>query len=211
MEAARLRRPSPSIGIFAPKVVAWPAFSRLIDDCRRHFRARRVVIRWHPDMIGRTALATVLEDATGIVETPGSASLHEVVDLCDWVVADVASNVHLQVLKLGVPTVAISQMSVLDDDSVDLYGFVANRLIFPPAATLSSLPIDAVVAFYGPEWAGRFRRYDAGYLEPEHVMTSRLREALHRVLGECRPLESPHSVPVTADPVVRRKRPAAGM
>ena len=188
MDPARLRRPEPAIGFFAPKVVAWPEFARMIDDCREHFRARHIVIRWHPSMIDRPRLATVLTDASHIVETPATSSLMEVTDMCDWVVADAASNVHVQVLKLGVPTVAVSGIGFLPGEHADMYGFVANRLVFPPVPRLRALAIDDVERFYGAEWSARFQRYDASYMRPEPASDAQLADAIRAALAGGRPV-----------------------
>lgn len=190
MDPSRLRRPKPIIGIFAPKVIVWPVFSAMIDDCRQHFRARQIVIRWHPSMIGRPELAKVLSDASDILETPRTATLLDVATLCDWVVADASSNVHLPVLKLGVPTVALNQIGALGDDQADIYGFVANRVVFPPVKALRTLPIEEVVAFYGPAWTERFQRYDASYLQPDHLVMKNLAHALQVALGDHRPAQA---------------------
>ena len=39
-------------------------------------------------------------------------SLADVARTCDWVIADENSNVHLEVLKLGIPTLAIRRLGL---------------------------------------------------------------------------------------------------
>src|SRR6185503_18005142 len=38
IDPRRFERPEPAIGIFPPKVLSWPTFAAIVDDCRRHFR-----------------------------------------------------------------------------------------------------------------------------------------------------------------------------
>jgi hypothetical protein len=189
MDPSRLKRARPAIGIFAPKVIVWPVFAEMIDDCRRHFQARAIVIRWHPSMLEDPALRTHLDDVSGIVETAATDSLASVAARCDWIVANASSNVHLQVLKMGIPTVAIRQIGVTSED---LYGFVANRVVLPPVAALRQLSPDDAMSFYGQDWIARFRRYDAAYLKPESEVMAELRQALQNLLSE-RPIS--HAAP----------------
>lgn len=187
MDPMRLRRPRPAIGVFAPKAVGWRVLSVIIDDCRTRFAARQILIRWHPSMLERPDLSRWCDDLTVVVETSPSASLRDVAGMCDWAVTDANSNVLLPVLKLGVPTVTVSQIGVLDEASVDTYGFVANRVVFPPLAALRSLPVDEVSEFYGSQWVERFREYDASYLQPDQVVSTGLSRSLDDVLGAHRP------------------------
>ena len=57
MRTDRLRKKSPTIGVFAPKVIRWPQFAGLIADCRRLFTPARILIRWHPSMLGPSRLS----------------------------------------------------------------------------------------------------------------------------------------------------------
>ena len=188
MEASRLQRPKPVIGIFPPKVVAWPVLSSIIDDCRRTFGARQVIIRWHPSMIGSRKLVSTVSDVSGIVETPQATALPDVAAQCDWVVADAGSNVHLQVLKMGIPTIAVVGMGV---HHADQYGFVAARVVFPPIASLRDLPLCEAMTFYSGEWAARFQRYDASYLRAADALSAGLNDAIDAVLQD-RPARPPH-------------------
>ena len=164
MDAGRFGRPSPSIGIFPPKVFSWDALAAIVADCRTHFHARQIVIRWHPSMLEPPRLHEVIRDRTGIVESPREASLPDVARQCDWVVAAENSNVHLPVMKLGIPTVVVKGLGLYPDDRADLYGFVANRIVFPPIRALRDLPVAECRAFFEDEWAARFAQYDASYL-----------------------------------------------
>lgn len=182
MDSSRLLKPHPSVGIFAPKAIEWPVFRALIEDCRRRFGAREILIRWHPSMLEQPDVKRVLADASGIIETPRRSALEEVATRCDWVVADVDSNVHLPTLKLGVPTVSVKDFGIMRDGQSDIYGFVRDRVIYPAVASLSAMAVEHVVAFYSGDWEERFRRYDAGYMRVPSEIDDEVREALTRVM-----------------------------
>ncbi len=178
MDTGRFERQSPAIGIFPPKAFSWDALAAIVADCRGHFDARRIVIRWHPSMLEPPRLSEVIPDLTGIVESPRDASLPEVARQCDWVVAAENSNVHLPVMKLGIPTVVVKGLGLYPDNRADLYGFVANGIVFPPVPALRNLRADACRAFFEDGWAARFAQYDASYLRSRSEIVSDVRRAV---------------------------------
>jgi len=183
LRAEQLSKTKPTIGIFAPKVVRWPRLGELIADCQRLFAPARILIRWHPSMLGPSRLSATLADTNNVRQTPSGLRLQEVAQQCDWVIADENSHVHLGVLKAGVPTVPIRDFSVLPASRADLYGFVGSRIIPPPVASVREVSLEVLRAFYAHDWAERFRRFDAGYLSPPGRLTGEVREAILRVLA----------------------------
>jgi len=176
MDAARLLRPEPVIGIFTSKALSWPTFAAVVDDCRR-LGARRILIRWHPSMLEPPNLSRVLGNLSDVVETPASAMLADVASQCDWVVADENSNVHLQVLKLGIPTIAIARLGVYPESRGDQYGFVTSGVV-PMAASLKAVDRSELADFFSGNWAERFARYDASYLRDADVVATEVRDAV---------------------------------
>ena len=69
MDAQKFLLKKPVIGIFASKVVCWPQFISLIKDCRIQFSPDKILIRWHPNMLGKSKLASELADVSDVVET----------------------------------------------------------------------------------------------------------------------------------------------
>lgn len=183
IDASRLARPNPVIGVFTPKAIAWPTFAAVIEDCRRHYRASRIVIRWHPSMLEPPRLGAVLDDLSGVVESPRTAPLVEVARQCDWVVADENSNVHLPVLKLGIPTIAVRRLGLYPESRSDLYGFIAAGVVFAASDRLRDIEPGALAAFFSECWAARFRTYDASYLRPVDAIGSEVRRAVGRLVG----------------------------
>jgi hypothetical protein len=182
LDVSRFERPAPVVGIFAPKATNWPAFAKVIDDCRAVFGARRVVIRWHPSRLDQARYLHLLSDRSGIEESPMSATLVEVARQCDWVVADENSNVHLPVLKLGIPTVVVKGLGLYPESRSDMYGFAAAGVVFPPVRSLRDLQSVAFKAFFDVAWTERFRQYDASYLRAPADVALEVRTAIQRTI-----------------------------
>ena len=182
LDPRRFQRVNPVIGVFTPKAVSWPTLAAIIDDCRRCFQARKIVIRWHPSMFEAPRLARVVEDRRGVEESPGTAALADVAPQCDWVIADENSNVHLPVLKLGIPTVAVRRLGLYPESRSDLYGFAANGVVFPPVASIRDVRAEAFVAFFADGWASRFAQHDASYLRPPDDVGQEVHGAVWRLL-----------------------------
>jgi hypothetical protein len=188
LDAARFARPTPVVGIFTPKAVSWPRFAQIVDDCRAHFSARQIVIRWHPSMLERPHLAEHIGDTTGIVETSPAEELTTVARQCDWVIADENSGVHLPVLKLGIPTIAVKNMGLYPPSRSDLYGFAAEGVVYPPVSSIREITPDALTAFFSGGWSAKFQHFDASYLRPPHAVGGDVRSAIWR-LFEAEPAE----------------------
>ena len=186
LDVSRFERRAPVIGIFAPKATNWPAFAAVIEDCRAVFGAKRVVIRWHPSRLDQARYLHLLRDRAGIEESPMSATLLEVAAQCDWVIADENSNVHLPVLKLGIPTVVIKGLGLYPESRADMYGFAAAGVVFPPVRSLRELQPPKFKAFFDAVWVERFRQYDASYLRPSAEIGVEVRAAIQRTIKTSR-------------------------
>jgi len=182
LDPRRFERPNPVIGIFTPKALSWPRLALVIEDCCRYFRARQVVVRWHPSMLEPPRLGRSVGDLSGIVECPAGASLVETARQCDWVVADENSNVHLPVLKLGIPTIAVRNLGLYPESRSDLYGFIAAGIVFPAVERIRDVQPDVLAAFFSDCWTARFRRYDASYLRPAEPIGAEVRRAVWNLL-----------------------------
>ncbi len=178
LDATRFARANPVVGIFTPKAISWPALSAIISDCRQHLHARQIIIRWHPSMIEPPKLDHVLKDLTGVVESSPKATVWEIAAQCDWVIADENSGVHLPVMKLGIPTVAIKHLGLYPDSRSDLYGFAANDIVYPPVDSIREVRAEALASFFAGEWPARFQKYDAAYLRPETIIGAEVQRAI---------------------------------
>jgi hypothetical protein len=192
LDPRRLERRTPIIGIFPPKAFSWKTFAEIVDDCRAHYRASRIVIRWHPSMLESPRLAHHLSDRTDIVEYPGSAPFDEVARQCDWVIAAENSNVHLPLLKLGIPTVAVNGLGVYPKSRSDLYGFIEHGIVFPPVRSIRDLRADEFAAFFSDCWVTRFKQYDASYLLPHGAIEDEVRRAIRQLL-DAAPVQAAHA------------------
>jgi hypothetical protein len=184
LDVGRFDKPAPVIGVFTPKAVSWATLQEIVTDCRQHYGAHRILIRWHPSMLERPRLSQVLTDLSHVVETPRTAVLSDVARQCDWVVADENSAVHLPVLKLGIPTIAVAHLGIYPRSRSDLYGFARDGVILPPVSSLRHIQRDAVGRFFADGWAARFERYDASYLRSEAVIANEVRRAVSALSRE---------------------------
>lgn len=191
LDAGRIARPSPVVGIFAPKALSWTTLATIITDCRERYGARQVVIRWHPSRLDPARHLHSLGDLSWVEESPMGAALADVARRCDWVIADENSNVHLPVLKLGIPTVAVTRLGLYPQSRSDMYGFAAAGIVFPPVSSVRDVSIDAFMAFFAEGWVDRFRQYDASYLRPEVEIGAEVRQALARLIERPSPEGQP--------------------
>lgn len=180
LDPARLARPSPSIGIFLPKIVSHPVLARAIDDLRQRFRARAILVRPHPDMIGGDVASGVR--APGVEVTSGREPLERVAAGCDFVVASIDSNVHLPVLRAGIPTVAVAGLRAGPGADGDLFGFRSGRIVFF-TSSIGDLDLASAQRFYAGDWVTRFRQFDAAYLRTGTEVSAEVVTALHRATG----------------------------
>ena len=134
-------------------------------------------------MLESPHLAHRVADRSGISEYPGSAPFHEVARQCDWVIAAENSNVHLPLLKLGIPTVAVKGLGLYPRSRSDLYGFIEHGVVFPPLDSIRDLRADEVAAFFSDRWIMRFKEYDASYLLPPGAIENEVRRAIQQVLS----------------------------
>jgi hypothetical protein len=182
LDVARLERQEPVIGIFTPKAITWPRLTAIIDECHEVFRPSRIVIRWHPSRLDQARHLHASRDGSGVEESPTSASLADVARRCDWVIADENSNVHLPVLKMGIPTVVMKGLGLYPESRSDMYGFAAAGIVFPPVRSLREIQIPAFKAFFDAAWIERFRQYDASYLRPEAEIRCEARSVIQRLI-----------------------------
>ena len=178
LDSTRFARPNPVIGIFPPKAVGWPTLAAIIDDCRRHFAAKRIIIRWHPSMLERPRLEECTGNVSDILIASSTVPVSEVARQCDWVAADENSNVHLPVLKLGVPTIAVRRLGLYPPSRADLYGFIESGIVFPTVDSVRDVRPEALDAFFSVEWSQRFRCYDVSYLRPSTAVGRDVRDAI---------------------------------
>ena len=188
LDVSRFLRPAPVIGIFTPKAVSWTTLSTVVADCRRRFHPSRIVIRWHPSRLDAARQFHSLGDMTGVEESSTSERLEDVARRCDWVIADENSNVHLPVLKLGIPTVAVKSLGLYPASRSDMYGFAASGVIFPPVTSLDQISLEAFSAFFSSGWVDRFRRYDASYMNPQEDVRAHVRTSIRELF------EPPHAL-----------------
>jgi hypothetical protein len=191
MDATCFETPNAVIGIFPPKVADRDALRRVIDDCRSRFAPRAILIRWHPSTLEPLRLRALVTDGRGVTETPTSATATEIALQCDWAISDSNSNVHLELLKVGVPTIAVEGLGVHAPGRRDQYGFVSGEIIPPAVTSIRELSIPDVVGFYSGMWPDRFSRFDAAYLRDRAAIEAAARSVIERVANQAPATDRP--------------------
>lgn len=182
MDASRFLRPRPVIGIFPPKAISWSTMAAIVEDCRQHYHATRIVIRWHPSMLETPQLTRHFADVRDLIETPRSGSAQDAAQQCDWVIGDENSNVHLPVLKLGIPTVAVRHLGVYSESRSDQYGFVASGVVYPPVERIRDVDAQSFVTFFADCWASRFAKHDASYFRSQEDVGQQVQAAVRTLI-----------------------------
>jgi hypothetical protein len=132
-------------------------------------------------MIEPPRLSNRIGDLSGIVESPAGAPLADVARQCDWVVADENSSVHLPVLKLGIPSIAVKNLGRYPETRTDMYGFVQDGVIPPAVPSIRDVRSDVLASFFSNGWSARFQQYDASYARPQVAIQTDVRAAIQRL------------------------------
>ncbi len=90
---------------------------------------------------------------------------------------------HLPLLKLGIPTVAVKSLGLYPKSRSDLYGFIEHGVVFPPVDSIRDLRADEFAAFFSDCWIARFKEYDASYLLPPGAIENDVRRAIQQLLA----------------------------
>jgi len=181
MDSSRLGRLD-TVGLFLPKLVNHEGLAGVVRDCLELHEAKQVLIRWHPSMLEPPRLPDELRALPRVVETRADQPLGALVGRCDLAIADENSNVHLDVLRAGVPSIALESLGVRPIGRNDVYGFCASGVIPRPLKSLRDIHVSELEAFFSGDWVDRFRRFDAAYLRPPEELKASGRTAIHRVI-----------------------------
>ena len=179
MCVTRLEGGIETLGVLASILVDYARLGDTIRRLRESLRPRRVLLRLHPNLEMRDPHWRRALASPDVVVSDGGRTLEEDLDASDLVVAG-NSSVHLGALKRGVPSAYDPR---LDDAPDDYYRFVEMGIVPRLASELSpSASCASLRAFFeDPQWAARFARFDAGYLDPE-ARAREVREALRELV-----------------------------
>lgn len=170
------------LGIFMSLIVDWDAFEPLLERLRRVLQPRSILLRLHPnETIRDPAALDRIRRHDGVEVSLGETVLTDDAARCDLVIAG-NSSAHLTLLKYGVPTVSLAGMDLVPHD---FYRFVQCR-IHPHLDRVEDLDPAAIADFYDdPDWADRFREFDASY--PDRDLDGAVRQALLALLAQRTP------------------------
>ena len=180
LDAPRFARPDPVIGIFTPKALSWPTLAAIVDDCRDHFHARQIVIRWHPSMLEPPRLGQLLDDRSRhrrVAAAAAAAGRGAAVRLGDRRREQQRAPAGAEA---GHPDGRRARASgVYPASRSDQYGFVGQRRrvsaggIDPRSRTPRPLSRSSPTG-----WPTRFEQYDASYLRPPDAIGGEVRRAI---------------------------------
>lgn len=182
MKSELLLKANPIIGIFTPKTLNWEIFNSIINECLFDLNAKEILIRWHPSLLDHKSIKSIIVSDGRVKDTPTNYTAAQVADYCDWIITDANSNVHLDVLRIGKPTISIQGLRPLRHENNDIYEFVSNGLIFPPAKCIKEIDLKDASIFYSGEWCNNLKYYDANYLKPKENYVIAHRNAIANML-----------------------------
>lgn len=171
LESGRIR-----LGIFLTSPLDQEGLQRTIESALKVLPIGEILIRPHPTLMlspDLSELATRYPE----VSVPSGLTLAESIARCDLVIAS-NSNVHLEVVRAGVPSVYVRELDFLDDDYC---GFVARGIV--PRVSPEKLSLREIREFFGDGWIARFRQFDPAYLEDPEKVREALRGSLAQLIG----------------------------
>ena len=171
-----LRDPNFAVGIFISAPVDQSGLRAAVLWIKKQLQPKHILIRPHPVAMLSPDLTPLVRDVPEVTVMTG-ATLDHCIEQCSLVFSG-NSNVHLDVLKAGVPT---AFMPRLDTTVADYYGFVAGRIV-PGFDTEAQINIQAIIDFYSGTWPERFRKFDVAYLEAPEVAAQRVCEGVSNFL-----------------------------
>lgn len=180
----------PTVGLFLSAPVDQAGLSGTIEALERRFPDSKLLLRPHPVLFLSPDFRE-FQRRHPRLEVIAGATLDYCIRACDIVFSG-NSNVHLEVLKLGVPSLYRPRLDTIPED---YYGFVASEIVLR-ADDISALDLSAVESFYSHQWPGRFKRYDAGYLEDPLAQRSELAQRVRAFLNRGSALPFADGIPV---------------
>lgn len=168
------------VGVFMSLVVDWRKFSDMFARIQHALRPASVLVRLHPnETIRDPDCERWIGRWDNLEISRGDSVLLEDAARCDLVLAG-NSSCHLSLLKYGVPSAYVPE---LDTVPHDFYRFLARRIVYEADAP-EAIDLGQLATFYDdPEWAERFRAFDASYGRDVVVLEAEVRAALEEELS----------------------------
>ena len=93
------------------------------------------------------------------------------------------SNVHLPLLKLGIPTVAVKGLGLYPRSRSDLYGFIEHGVVFPPVESIRDVRADDVHCVLLGLLGHAVQGIRRSYLLPPGAIENEVRRAIQQLLS----------------------------
>ncbi len=145
------------IGILLTAKTNMDTLKKLVSDLNEKWNVEKILIRPHPvDLIIPDFIS--LKEEKNVEISPKGTSLIDDIDKVNFAFIG-NSSVHLEVLKLGVPTVYF--------ENLDSYDFDTNRFIkfgvVVSAKKIEDIDLEKIIIFYSGNWIEKIKYFDAGY------------------------------------------------
>lgn len=164
------------VGVFLSAPINLAAVKAAVIAIRRQLPSSQILIRPHPVLFLTPDLTDTFVNLPG-VDVVRNSSLVECLERVKLVFSG-NSNVHLEVLRAGIPSVFVS---TLDTTQPDYYGFVAAGIVMDWKPD-SELDLHRMVDFFTADWEQKFKRFDASYLEEPNFAQIQIRSAIEQLL-----------------------------
>ncbi len=175
MRLDRLQQDSP-VGIFLTGLLDVTGLETIVAALSSR-KPSLILIRQHPVTLVHHDLRRLQRRYPNVIITRDTLLLSDI-ERCNWIISG-GSNVHLQILKYGVPSVYVSSLEPLPYD----YKHFVRSGIIPAVEDIGRLTPDDIRTFYAdPAWQDRFRYFDGGYGMPKDATLRTVRQAAEEVL-----------------------------
>lgn len=167
-----LSAPGTRFGIFLSGEPEIQELESLVTQLLAVFQNSLITIRPHPVSLITPHFPRSLT-INPKVDLRQNEPLEECVQRCDVVIAG-GSGVHLDVLKMGVPSLFYRRFERTLGDHM---GFVAEGMV-KEIFSVNEISEELFTEFYDVQWRDRLRRYDASYLRSVEEINSGVRNAV---------------------------------
>ena len=166
---------SSKAGIFLTALTDEVTLAKTVEVLLKQWRFESVLIRPHPvSLVGPSE--DWLASLSNRVKISKGSSLAKDCQSCNLVVCGDTSS-HLEILKLGVPTIYLSKLDSLPED---YYNFVRHKIV-PKTSSLEDLSWEELKEHYSNDWADNFRFFDSSYLLDQQQFKINVKNAISKL------------------------------
>ena len=171
------QKPPKKVGIFLTAKTNMQILTEIVDELTDKWNVEKILIRPHPVDLIIPDFVSLGSKKNIFISAKGDPLIEDVKQVDFAFVGN--SSVHLEILKLGVPTLYFGSMDSYD---YDINGFVKHKVV-PSFDNFSSIKLDDIASFYGSDWKDSFSYFDAGYGLSEEEINLNIKNGIEEFLG----------------------------